>query len=56
MRKRIGKKALKIGEKKGKYIEEMLDEVTEGEPIAEVVVEPTVEAPEAVTNESEAKK
>ena len=55
MRKRIGKKALKIGEKKGKYVEEVLDMVTEGEPVVMETVE-TVEAQETVKDEPEVKK
>lgn len=55
MRKRIGKKALKIGERKGKYVEEMLDDVTEGEP-AEVIEEPVIEeVTEKVADEPETK-
>lgn len=52
MRKRIGKRALKVGEKAGKYVEEMLDEVTEGEPVEEVTIEETAPAAEAASDEA----
>ena len=53
MRKRIGKRALKVGEKKGKYVEDILDEVTEGEVAPEVAVEEVevAETPESETKE-----